>query len=301
MGHPTSAIMQEVQAWCSHLEHQGRSARTVQTYQAALIDFGRYAARGKIVAPADITPPHLTAWISRLWRTGAKPATVNLYVRVVQGWFDWLVATDRLFLSPAIGLSRPKAIRCFGRCPSLAEMNRLLVAVAGNSMFDLRDRALLEIAYATGARCEELTRLDLTSVNLASRSVVLHGKGGRDRIALLTGPAVAALDLYLASARPKFLRGREDQPALFIGLRAGRRLATAAVAQIVRRRGVRVGLVISPHDIRRAFATHLLNAGAGPAQVRDLLGHVGHGHLHHYLQSSANAALNAARTSVLNG
>ena len=294
------AVVEEISRWLSHLEKLGRSPRTVGTYRDALNSLSGFLARKEIAGSSDVRPVHLAAWSRQLGRSGCAASTANLYVRVAQYWFAWLVETDRLFFNPAALLARPKLERTLGRCPSEADMRRLLRSVSGSDVQSLRDRALLELAYSTGGRCEELAHLDTASVDLVRRSVVLHGKGGIERASLLTTEAVIALRAYITTARPQFLRGRGDQTALFVGQRAGRRLATYAIANVVRRRGARVGLVVSPHDIRRAFATHMLNAGANLEYLKDLLGHAGLSHLHHYLKQASTEMLATVRRSPLN-
>lgn len=294
------AVVEEINCWLAHLEKSGRSPRTRRTYLDALTSLVHFLARYRTARPSDIRPVHLLAWCRQLAKSGCVASTINLYVRAAQYWFEWQVETDRLFFNPAAALERPKPARTLGRCPSEEQMRRLLASVSGSDMQSLRDRALLELAYATGARCEELARLDVGSVDLGGRSVVLRGKGGKERVAPLTTAAIIALRVYAKAARPQLLSGCDDQPAYFLGQRAGRRMATSAIAYVVRRRGALAGLVASPHDIRRAFATHLLNAGASLAHLKDLLGHSGYSHLHQYLKQAPNDMLATVRKSRLN-
>lgn len=296
----TSPIVEDIERWLAHLQNHGRSPRSLNTYRCAFNRLYQFLLWLKIITSNDIRSDHLTAWSAELAKTGLKASTHNLYIRVIQGWLAWQVETGRLFFSPAETLTRPKQARALGRCPTEAQMRRLLARVSGDSIQSCRDRALLELAYATGARCEELVRFDISSLNLSEGYVLLEGKGGKQRTVPLTTAAIVALKAYLGNARPRLLRGREDQPALFIGQRGGHRVATSAVAFMVKRRGAEVGLKISPHDIRRAFATHLLTGGASVAHLKDLLGHAGYSHLHHYLKQAPGNMFTTVKKSPLN-
>jgi integrase/recombinase XerD len=282
-GTKSSAVVDQFTLWLASLREQGRSPRTVLTYASAVTNFTRYLRRRRLRHLTVIERRHLDAWRRHLVDSGCKPATVDLFVRTLRGAFTWLVQTGRLFLNPAEGLVAPKVPRPMNLIPSEADMRRLLESITARDPVGLRDRALLETAYATGARLEELVRLDLGSIDTANRLLRLRGKGEKDRLEPLTETALATLADYLARARPQFPQ-RPDEPALFLSSRGGRRLAFYAIEVMVRRRAAKVDLVLTPHAIRRAFATHLLRAGACPAEVRELLGHRSYRHLGHYLR-----------------
>lgn len=293
-------IVEDFESWLAHLQKHGRSMRSLNAYRCAFNRLWQFLHRGRITTSTDIRADHLAAWSARLTKAGMKPSSRGLYIRVVQNWLTWMADGGQLFFNPAEGLLRPKQVNAFGRCPSEVEMRRLLKHVSGDGIQVVRDRALLELAYSTGARCEEIARLDLASLNLGDGSVRLDGKGGKQRVVPLTRTAFISLKSYLENARPRLLRGREDQPALFVGQRGGERMATSAIAFMVRRRGAEVRLKISPHDIRRAFATHLFMGGAGVAHLKDLLGHAGYSHLHHYLKQAPKDMVTTVRKSPLN-
>jgi len=155
----------------------------------------------------------------------------------------------------------------------------------------VRDRALLETAYGTAARLQELTRLRVGDLDLRGGTVRLLGKGNRERVAPLGRQAVQWLGRYLREARPALLRNRESE-ALWIG-RSGRALGYAAVRTVLR---VHSRGAVSPHGLRRACATHMLRAGAHPVQIQALLGHASLRSLRHYLKVTIAelAAMHAA-------
>ena len=166
-------------------------------------------------------------------------------------------------------------------------MKALLRAAEGKGVVGLRNLALLEVAYSTGARLEELARLQVLSVDLRNRLVRIMGKGGVERVVPLTRLAVRRLTDYLGSARTRLLGQNPDCGALFVGTRKGAPLRSPGIAGVVRLVARRANMAITPHAIRRAFATHLYNGGAGPAEIKDLLGHRSYRHLVHYLISKA--------------
>lgn len=289
----------ETDAWMTFLRARGCSVKTELTYHAALENIRLFMATRGIAQPAQVTATDLQAWQRHLAATGCVAVTVAIYTQIVQRWFAWQAASARLFSSPAQNLTAPKSSPAAGRCPREEDMRHLLDSARGRDRFAVRDRAILEIAYSTGARLEELVRLDVSSLDLRARTVRLFGKGDRERVVPLTRTAVSAIQIYLWRTRPQFLRGVTGQLALFVGERGSKRMATAAISGVVKRRGRQIGLVITPHDIRRACATHLMLRGASPVAVKDLLGHQTYRHLHHYLNPHQFDVLATARKSQI--
>ena len=163
-----------------------------------------------------------------------------------------------------------------------------LESVNGSGPLALRDRALLETAYASAARRSELAGLDVGSVDWANGVLRIRGKGERERIVPLTRAALLALNRYLQDARPRLGRESGDM-ALFLSLRGGHRLGSAGLAGVIRRRAAAAGFDLAPHGIRRAVATYLVRRGAPIYQVKELLGHQSFRHLSRYsLPQTAN-------------
>jgi integrase/recombinase XerD len=293
------AIVEEMEAWLKHLGALGRSSKTVATYAVALKNLRTSLIAGRIKQVRQITPAMLIAWQGGLSQGGCAPATVDLFTRAVRLWMAWMADEGRLLLNPAQGLTVPRLPKTLGIVPTVEEMMRLLRSVSGTGKIARRDRALLELAYSTGARLGELTQLDVTSVDLDTRLVRLLGKFGRDRMVPLTTPACRALSAYVKRARPMLLGDRQDS-ALFISSRVQRRMASSAVAAVIVSRARRAGLELTPHCIRRAFATHLLRGDASPAAIRELLGHQSYRHLAKYLRLQPSGMIRAHRQSRLN-
>lgn len=293
------AVVEEMQAWLDALRAQGRSGKTLATYAAALKNLRGRLAKRRITLVSQITTPVLIAWQARLVRAGCAPATVELFLRATRLWLAWIAGEGRLLLNPAAALNTPRLSKTVGDVLSADEMERLICGVSSTDRIGRRDRALLELAYSTGARLEEIARLDVSSVDLANRMVRLLGKFDRERMVPLTKAACRALASYLCHARPSLLGSGQDT-GLFISSRTGRRMASSAVAEVIKGRARRAGLKLSPHGIRRAFATHLLQRNASPAAIRDLLGHQSYRHLGQYLLLHPSSVIAIHRRSKLN-
>ncbi|WP_157561272.1 tyrosine-type recombinase/integrase, partial [Mycobacterium sp. E802] len=161
---------------------------------------------------------------------------------------------------------------------TLDEVLALLEAAGGDSEADgpltLRNRALLELLYSTGARISEAVGLDIDDIDTQARSVLLHGKGGKQRLVPIGRPAVSALDAYLVRGRPDLARRGRGTPGIFLNARGGR-LSRQSAWQVLQDAAERAGITsaVSPHTLRHSFATHLLDGGADVRVVQELLGH----------------------------
>jgi site-specific recombinase XerD len=269
---------------------QGASPKTCAVYRNALDALGAHV--GDTALAADLTADDLLAWRGALAARGLAAATLDIYLRAVRTWFAWLEERGALFLNPAAGLVLPKVAWRLLPVPSTAELRRLLAAPNAATPFGVRDRALLETAYATGARREELVTLDATAVDLVNATVRVVGKGRRERVLPLTRPAVAWLNRYTTRARPVLLKGKLDavagraldELALWID-KDGARLSPHGLDVLVKKHATAAKLRgVTPHTLRRACATHLLQGGAHPVFVQQLLGHATMQHLAHYLR-----------------
>jgi integrase/recombinase XerD len=180
------------------------------------------------------------------------------------------VVTD----NPAELLGTQKTWQRVPEVMSTAVVERLLLAPQPYDAFWRRDRALLELLYATGCRASEVSNLTLADLHLSERYCLAHGKGSKDRITPLGSAAVAAIGEYQKEERPKLAKGRGEPPWLLLS-RGGRRLRREAIWELVKRYVRRIGANpdVSPHTLRHSFATHLLAGGADLRQVQELLGH----------------------------
>lgn len=294
-----TAMVAEAAPWLEWLNTEGRSPRTITGYRYVVVWLARFMVARRQVSLRDVQRTDLEAWLRFLIKEGYSPVTVGCYLHPLLGLFAWLEQRGEIFLNPCRGLELPDTPRRLMPVPSEAQMLRLVNSVTGSSPVDLRDRAILEVAYATGFRCRELVSLDVDSVDLAEGVIQVIGKGAAERKGLLTQAAIAALRVYLTKGRPELIGDGPEKNALWVAPRHGRRLGTAGLRIAVKGRAKAIGLTITPHAIRRAFATHLLRHGATPLQLRRLLGHISYRSLKHYLRYAPEDLLRTHRQSRL--
>lgn len=249
------------------------SPKSVDTYRNALESFLLFLESRGVSELAAITLEDLEAYRLELVTRNFAPGSLEVYLRTVRQFFGWLEDNQKLFINPARGLVIPKPPRKLMPVPSEAQMKKLLAQPNAGTKCGVRDRAFLETAYATGARREELAALDIFDVDLDNGSLRVLGKGKKERVLPLGKQAIVWLGKYIQGARTQLLKDKLDEPALWIDLH-GKRLEYSCLQQIIRRHCIEAGIdPITPHAIRRACATHMLQHGAHPLQLQMLLGH----------------------------
>jgi site-specific recombinase XerD len=252
---------------------RGRRDNTVAAYRADALDLATACVAQGVEHPGDVTRLVLRRYLATLAERGLASSTRARRTSVVRTWFSLLARRGLVGEDPSLLLESPRAGRPLPRVLRVDQVDRLLVAPDGETALGVRDRALLELLYASGARVSEACGLDLDGLDLDQRQVLLAGKGGKERIVPLGAPAVAALQRYVDAARPRLLAGAGAQAAVLVGARGGR-LGTRDAREAVARAGRAAGLGhVTPHELRHAFATHLLDRGADLRQVQELLGH----------------------------
>jgi integrase/recombinase XerD len=194
-------------------------------------------------------------------------------VVAVRGLHAFALAEGLTAADPARAVRPPAPPRRLPKAISIGEVEQLLTAAAGGQAA-LRNRALLELLYGTGARISEAVGLDVDDIDTHARSVLLRGKGGKQRLVPVGRPAVQALDAYLVRGRPDLARRGRGTPAIFLNARGGR-LSRQSAWQVLQDAAERAGIIsgVSPHMLRHSFATHLLEGGADVRVVQELLGH----------------------------
>lgn len=255
---------------------RGLSVNTVAAYRRDLVLYGAWLEEQRITDPHAIDSGHVSAFVRHLATREESPLTAASVARIlssVRGLHRFMldesvVETDVAHDSkpPKLGSRLPKAI-------SIEQVNALLAATDGDGIQQQRDKALLELLYATGARVSEVVNLNVDDI-LDEEVVRLTGKGDKQRIVPVGSFARAALDIYLVRARPELSKRGKATPALFLGLR-GQRVSRQNAWLIIRAAAERADLKVevSPHTLRHSFATHLLAGGADVRVVQELLGH----------------------------
>ena len=255
---------------------RGLSANTVAAYRRDIRLYVAWLTDQGIVEPAEIRMNHISEFSRHLGTREGSPLVASSMARVlstVRGLHRFMLEEQvveedvaREIRPPKLGSRLPKAI-------STDQVNALLAATDGDDIQSLRDKALLELLYATGARVTEAVSLNVDDV-FDEEVVRLTGKGTKQRIVPLGSYARAAIDAYLVRARPALsIRGKAT-PALFLGIR-GQRVSRQNAWLIIRAAAERAHLdvEVSPHTLRHSFATHLLEGGADVRVVQELLGH----------------------------
>lgn len=259
--------------WLGHLSSvRHLSPNTVRGYRQDLEAFLGWARR-EGVSPLSLSHRDVRGYLAELSRAGYSPRTVNRHLSALRGLYRWMAREGGCADALAV-VSSLKVPRTLPRSMTDAQACALLATCEGTDPVDLRDRALLELLYATGARISELSRLDVDDVDLAQGQARLFGKGSKERIVPIYASALERVAAYLANGRPSLLRPEGEGRALFLSTR-GRRMSADALRARFERRVAEAGLPASytPHAMRHTFATELLAGGADLRSVQELLGH----------------------------
>ena len=245
---------------------------TLRNYRTDILNFVRYFDEHEDVGPLDADRQSFRRYLAAARDSGVVTASLSRKVSTIRNFFRFLVREGQLDTNPLAGVNAPKRERRLPTILTKHHISSLIQAADEETPQGLRNRAILELMYAAGVRLSEVVRLDLKNVDLSERTLLVRGKGNKERMVLIGAPAEQALRRYLADGRPRLV-GSEDS-ALFLN-RDGGRLSGRSVQQIVRRHALRTGLDerVHPHLLRHSFATHLLDGGAELRVVQDLLGH----------------------------
>ena len=251
---------------------RGLSENTVEAYRR---DLGRYVAWLGETDAAAITREQVTGFLASLLEgEGAvSKSSAARMLSSVRGLHRFLLAEGIIPVDVAADVKPPKLSMSLPKAITIAQMESVLAATDGDEHQQLRDKALLELLYATGARISEAVALNVDDV-LDGEVVRLFGKGNKQRVVPVGSYARAAIEAYLVRVRPVFSARGAATPALFLGSR-GQRMSRQNAWIIIRAAAERaqLGIEISPHTFRHSFATHLLAGGADVRVVQELLGH----------------------------
>ncbi|MBC8448892.1 MAG: site-specific tyrosine recombinase XerD [Chloroflexi bacterium] len=260
------------------LVEKGYSKNTIAAYRNDLSQLARYLVQERgMESPLDwkkVGKNTIIDYILYLKEREYASSTVARKIAAVKSFFHYLLQSGFLADDPTVTLDSPRVKKRLPRAAASEDIERLLAVAKGESPKALRDTALLELLYATGMRVTELISLDLTDVDLETGTIRCYGKGAKERELPIHKRSVEALQLYLEKGRPRLLRGREDEQALFLNPR-GQRLTRQGLWLIVKQyvQEANLDTNITPHTLRHSFATHMLNRGADLRNVQNLLGH----------------------------
>ncbi len=254
------------------LRARSAAERTRRAYGVDLAGFVEWV-QPQGLEPGGVRHRDVRRYAAGLSSAGAAPATVARKLAAIRGLYGFLVRTERAGQNPAELVSSPKRPEKLPQVLTTEQMRGLLERIPARAPLELRDRAMLELAYSCGLRCEEIVNLDLGSMDFESEQLRVLGKGSKERILPVGEPAQRALERYLERGRHA-LAGDPRERALFLS-KSGRRLSNS---DVTRRLGLwtreaAMAAGISPHSLRHSFATHLLEGGADLRTIQELLGH----------------------------
>lgn len=247
------------------------SANTISSYMRDLRQFASYAGDRQL-KPQDVTQTHISTYLSFLSGQGKSSATVSRSLASIKGFFHYLLNQNVVEENPALHVTAEKTEKKLPQVLTGKEVERLLAQPKCNDMKGYRDKAMLELLYATGIRVTELISLNITDVNLAGNFIRCESKG-KERVIPLYPAAVDALAVYMQNIRPKMIANMDEQ-ALFVNV-SGDRMSRQGFWKIVKsyQEKAEIDKDITPHTLRHSFATHLLENGADLHAIQEMMGH----------------------------
>lgn len=250
------------------------SPLTIRNYSADIAAFALWF-EGKYQQPCDwvrVDSFHLRGYLVHLTERQFDRATIHLKMSALRSFFKWLVRTELVKQNPLVGLTLPKKARKLPKFLTIQQVEALLEAPlkedTKNKLAAWRDKAILETLYSAGLRIHELAQLNDDNVDVLGELVRVRGKGKKERLAALGGPAIETLQKYLE------VRARSARGPLFVN-RFGGRMTARSMQRMLKKYLIAAGLdpSLTPHKLRHSFATHMLDAGADLRSVQELLGH----------------------------
>jgi integrase/recombinase XerD len=281
VGEAADSLAAAVRGYLDHLAvERGLAANTLASYRRDLSRYLDFLASRGCADLSDVRPPDVAAFLVAL-REGEEDhpplgaGSAARAVVAVRGFHRFVRREGLTADDPAEQVKPPTPPRRLPKAISVDDVERLLHAAgSGDTALSLRDRALLELLYGTGARISEAVGLDVDELDLDGGTVKLSGKGGKQRVVPVGSYARQAVSAYLTRARPALAAAGRGTPAVFLNARGGR-LSRQSAWTVLRTCAEKAGLRVdvSPHVLRHSFATHLLDGGADVRVVQELLGH----------------------------
>lgn len=251
---------------------RGYSPETIKAYQGDLDQFYLWLERQKLELD-DLDHRAIRGYLSYLTQAQYSKKTINRQLSALRSYFKYLVYEGVLSTNPAQVVKSPKLSKSLPHTVKHADLLRFFETCNLDEPEGMRDRAILELFYASGARISELAQLSLSSIDFHSHQVTLFGKGSKERIVPLYKEALDLIATYISEARPE-LNKKGNSTSLFLSVR-GNPMTSDAIRKMFNKRLVQAGLdgSYTPHTLRHTFATDLLSGGADLRSVQELLGH----------------------------
>jgi integrase/recombinase XerC len=263
------AVIQFLQS----LRERNASPNTILAYGKDLAEFVKYI--GPIEKPAELDHVRIRGFLSHLYERGLGKTSVARHLAAVRSLYKWLAREGKVKQNPASLVSTPKLPKKLPRVPTIEEVNNVLDGeLPETAAFVERDKTILELLYGCGLRNSELIGINLDDIHWSNETILVRGKGRKERMVPLGDTAAEAIRDYLSKRKELLAAKKKTTPALLVNLR-GQRLTTRSVGRIVKHIAVSKGLSpdVHPHTLRHAFGTHLLEEGADLRAIQEMLGH----------------------------
>lgn len=283
-------MLQKIDEFVDYLTNIKRSSKnTIASYKRDLIKLYRYLSDSGYEDWGSVSNTNLNSYILMIEKQGMSSATVSRNIASIKAFYLYLLKQGVIHEDPSDTLKPPKIEKKAPVTLSVEEINLLLEQPNGDSPKEIRDKAMLELLYATGIRVSELINLQLSDVNLSMNYIQCH-EGGKDRVIPFTNETKAALQSYLVSAREALCK--EEQGYLFTNCQ-GDPMTRQGFWKLIKFYSAKAGIKkdITPHTIRHSFAMHLVNNGADLKSVQEMLGHSDISTTQIYLKANANTKL----------
>jgi integrase/recombinase XerD len=254
------------------VEERGVTRNTEQSYYSDLSDFVTYMEGSQVSSANELRTHHLTSYLNDMRKEGRSTATITRRIVSIRSFCKFLTIQRTLDYNPALQLETPKADKKPPRTLEPTDIDKLLELPDTSTDTGLRDRAMLELLYATGLRVSELISLDVGHVRLDMGFLLCLGSGGRERMVPVGSHGTDWVSKYLDESRPSLANIDKPDEALFVN-HLGKRLTRQGFWKMMKKYAGRLGMDMTPHTLRHSFAQHLLDNGADIRAVQEMLGH----------------------------
>lgn len=268
-----SPMQKAVIQFLQNLRERNASPNTILAYGKDLAEFVKYI--GPIEKPDQLDHVRIRGFLSHLYERGLGKTSVARHLAAVRSLYKWLAREGKVKQNPASLVSTPKLPKKLPRVPTIEEVNNVLDGqLPETAAFMERDKTILELLYGCGLRNSELIGINLDDIHWSNETILVRGKGRKERMVPLGDTAAEAIRDYLSKRKELLASKKKTTPALLVNLR-GQRLTTRSVGRIVKHIAVSKGLSpdVHPHTLRHAFGTHLLEEGADLRAIQEMLGH----------------------------
>ncbi|MGN1400586.1 MAG: site-specific tyrosine recombinase XerD [Bacillus sp. (in: firmicutes)] len=254
---------------------KGLAKNTLVSYERDLKAYMKYLQKvEQLTSWNEVTRANIVGFLMSLKEQGKSPRTIARHIASIRSFHQFLLRDKQTDHDPSVHIDTPRRERSLPKVLTMEEVEALMDAPKGDGKFVLRDRAMLEILYATGMRVSELINLDISDVHGAMGFVRCVGKGNKERIIPIGTTALKAVEQYLSDGRSRLVNPKHSVDALFLN-HHGQRLTRQGFWKILKRLAQEANIQkeLTPHTLRHSFATHLLMNGADLRSVQEMLGH----------------------------